>query len=52
MIRRFLDWSTLTYSPSRMVADAGYAAAWAARRSAAKRLPWPIGALMRAWENA
>jgi hypothetical protein len=51
IIRRFLDWSTLTYSPSRMAWDDAYAAAWMARRSAAKRLPI-LGRFFRAWEEA
>ena len=51
MIRRFLEWTTLTYSPSRMVLDDAYAAAWLSRRLRAKRLPL-IGVFFRAWERA
>ncbi len=64
MIRRFLDWSTLTYSPSLMGAARGeafvgvcdgpgmaYASAWWQRRERFARLPL-LGRFFRAWDAA
>jgi recombinational DNA repair ATPase RecF len=51
MLRRFLDWTTLTYSPSRMVVDDAYAKTWRTRREKVKALPI-VGRFMRAWEAA
>jgi hypothetical protein len=51
VIRRFLIWTTLIYSPSLMAIDPAHATAWFARRERAKQLPI-IGAFFRAWERA
>ncbi len=51
LVHSFLDWSTLTWSPSRAAWDEGYVAAWNARRERAKALPL-LGRFMRAWEAA